>query len=195
MNEVSDIFTPEDSFISNFKDQSIKIAGFGGQGVLMAGSTLSYLAMELGLEVTWLPSYGPEMRGGTANCSVNIANHEIGTPVVEKPNVLIAMNGPSLHTFEKTVAPGGLIVVNSSVTDDKVSRDDVKAIYVPMNDIAEGVGLRAATNMAALTAYLATTGVFKVDDLKRFMEKKFKKPELLGKNFEIMDKTVEFLNK
>ena len=194
MNKESDLFAPDESFISAFKDQNLKVAGFGGQGVLMAGSTISYLAMELGLEVTWLPSYGPEMRGGTANCSVNISNKEIGTPVVERPNVLITMNGPSLTTFEDSVASGGLIIVNSSVTTDKVKRDDVTTLYIPMNDIAEEVGLRAATNMAAITAYFAYTKVFSVEKLKKFMEKNFKKPELLKKNFEIMDKTVAYLN-
>lgn len=195
MDIESNIFTKDEKFIGNFKEQNIKIAGFGGQGVLMAGSTLAYLAMELGLEVTWLPSYGPEMRGGTANCSINISNEEIGTPVVEQPNVLIAMNGPSLHAFEPTVRPGGIIIVNSSVINEKIQRKDVTALYVPMNEIAENAGLRAAANMSAIAAYMAFSKVFEVDQLKAFMKEKFKKPDLLQKNFEIMDKTLAHLEK
>lgn len=193
MDEESNIFPKEAKLIDNFKDQHIKIAGFGGQGVLMAGSTIAYLAMELGLEVTWLPSYGPEMRGGTANCSVNISKHEIGTPVVEAPNVLVAMNTPSLHAFESSVKEGGLIIVNSSVVKDKVTRTDVKTLYVPMNEIAESVELRAATNMSAVATYLAYTKVFTIDQLKKFMTAKFKKQNLLDKNFEIIQKTIEYL--
>jgi 2-oxoisovalerate ferredoxin oxidoreductase beta subunit len=193
MDDDSKIFLHDKKFIENFKDQHIKIAGFGGQGVLMAGSTIAYLAMELGLEVTWLPSYGPEMRGGTANCSVNISNNEIGTPVVEFPNVLVAMNTPSLHAFENTVTKDGLIIVNSSTIKEKVQRKDVVAIYVPMNDIAESVDLRAATNMSAIAAYLIFTKVFEIDQLKKFMSAKFKKQDLLQRNFEIMEKTLKHL--
>jgi 2-oxoisovalerate ferredoxin oxidoreductase beta subunit len=193
MDDESKIFATDKNFIENFKDQNIKIAGFGGQGVLMGGSTIAYLAMEMGLEVTWLPSYGPEMRGGTANCSVNISKNEIGTPVVEYPNILVAMNTPSLHAFIDTVTPGGLVIVNSSVINEKVTRPDVKAIYVPMNEIAESVDLRAATNMAAVAAYMSYAGVFEIDNLKTFMKHKFKKPDLLDKNFKIIDKTVEHL--
>lgn len=195
MKEESNLFELDNEFVQKFQDQNIKIAGFGGQGVLMAGSTVAYLAMEKGLDVTWLPSYGPEMRGGTANCSVNLSNHDIGTPVVENPNVLIAMNGPSLHSFESSVKSGGTVIVNSSVTDDKVSRSDVTALYIPMNDIAEEVGLRAAVNMSAISAYLGHSEVFSIEDLKKFMQKNFKKPHLLEKNFQIIDKTVAYLKK
>jgi 2-oxoglutarate ferredoxin oxidoreductase subunit gamma len=133
------------------------------------------------------------MRGGTANCSVNISNNEIGTPVVEFPNVLVAMNTPSLHAFENTVTKDGLIIVNSSTIKEKVQRKDVVAIYVPMNDIAESVDLRAATNMSAIAAYLIFTKVFEIDQLKKFMSAKFKKQDLLQRNFEIMEKTLKHL--
>ena len=193
MEDDKKIFAEDLSFINNFKAQTLRISGFGGQGVLLAGTTLSYLAMAHGLEVTWLPSYGPEMRGGTANCHVSIDNKEIGTPVVENPDILIAMNGPSIDTFEKKVSKNGLVIVNSSVTDQKVKREDLTTLYIPMNEIAESVGLRAAANMSALTAYLAYTKAFELDRLKELFKASFKKKHLLEKNFEIMDKTYEYL--
>ena len=114
VNKDSTLFEEDPEFIKNFPEQNIRIAGFGGQGVMMAGTTLGHLGMELGLKTTWLPSYGPEMRGGTANCHVNISNKEIGSPVVDKPNVLVAMNTPSLNEFAPTVSEGGLIIVNQT---------------------------------------------------------------------------------
>ncbi|NLL94515.1 MAG: 2-oxoacid:ferredoxin oxidoreductase subunit gamma, partial [Thermoplasmatales archaeon] len=125
----------------------ILLAGFGGQGVLFAGKVIAYAGLMEGKEISWLPSYGPEMRGGTANCSVCISDRPIGSPLVVNPDVLVAMNLPSLEKFEKDVVPGGLIIVDSSLIDKKVARDDVRVVYLPASKLAEENGLRGAANM------------------------------------------------
>ncbi|RLE28731.1 2-oxoacid:ferredoxin oxidoreductase subunit gamma, partial [Candidatus Acetothermia bacterium] len=108
-------------------EKAVIFAGFGGQGILLAGKILARAGMNRGLEVTWLPSYGPEMRGGTANCTVVVADSQIGSPVVDNPEALVAMNAPSLDRFEGRVAAGGVIVVNSSLVKRAVKRHDVRA--------------------------------------------------------------------
>lgn len=180
-------------FIKNFKDQYIRIAGFGGQGVLVAGVTLAMIGMCEGLEVSWLPSYGPEMRGGTANCHVVISSKPIGSPLVSEPNVLIAMNGPSLDEFEKTVQKGGLILVNSSMVDYKVSRNDVNVLYVPVTEIAASVNLRAAANMVALAAYMTYSKIIPVEKLKQIVTTHLKKKHLVKQNLLAIDKGVEYI--
>ncbi len=129
-------------------------AGFGGQGMLLIGKFLALANMLDGKHVSWLPSYGPEMRGGTANCSVTIADEPVGSPLVDEPDVLIAMNLPSLDKFEHTVKPGGLIVVNSSIIDRKVLRDDVRVVYCPAAHIAEEVKNPKGANVAILGAMM-----------------------------------------
>ncbi len=133
----------------------IIIAGFGGQGVLFAGQLLSYAALDEGREVTWIPSYGPEMRGGTANCTVIISDEEIGSPMVRYPQAVIAMNLPSLDKYEEMVKPGGVLVVNSSIIERPVTRTDIKVVLVPGNDIAERIANSRMTNMVLLGALLA----------------------------------------
>ena len=129
-------------------------AGFGGQGMLLIGKFLAMANMLDGRHVSWLPSYGPEMRGGTANCSVTVSDEEIGSPLVDNCDVLIAMNLPSLDKFEHTVKPGGLIVVNSSIIDRKVQRDDVRVVYCDANRIAEQVKNPKGANVAILGAMM-----------------------------------------
>ncbi len=188
------LFKKDQSFIDNFKDQHVRIAGFGGQGVLLAGTTLGYLGMETGLNTTWLPSYGPEMRGGTANCHIVLSNKEVGSPLVEKASTLIAMNQPSLNEFGVTVKPGGLIVINSSTVEGKYTeRDDVTCLYIPMNEIAESLGVMQAANMAALTAYLAYSKAFDVDMLTSLIKANFKKKTLIEKNVAVIQKTYEYV--
>ena len=130
-------------------------AGFGGQGMLLIGKFVAMANMLAGKHVSWLPSYGPEMRGGTANCSVTVSDEEIGSPLVDNADVLIAMNLPSLDKFEHTVKPGGLIVVNSSIIDRKVMRDDVRVVYCDANRIAESVKNPKGANVAILGALMA----------------------------------------
>lgn len=148
----------------------IFIAGFGGQGVLFAGQLLAYAAMDEGREVTWIPSYGPEMRGGTANCTVVIADEEIGSPLVHHPQAFIAMSLPSLTKYEHTVRPGGIVVINSSVIDRKADRDDVQSVMVPGNAIAEELGDRRMTNMVLLGGLLANLPVLSLEAVGRSLQ-------------------------
>ncbi|MCL5057305.1 MAG: 2-oxoacid:acceptor oxidoreductase family protein [Actinobacteria bacterium] len=139
--------------------EGILIAGFGGQGVLSTGQLLAYSGMVEGRHVAWIPSYGPEMRGGTANCGVTIADNPISSPVVSEPTVLITMNRPSLEKFEKVVVPGGIIFVNSSLVNIKAARSDVRAFYIPANDMAEEIGSGKVANNIILGALIELTGV------------------------------------
>jgi 2-oxoglutarate ferredoxin oxidoreductase subunit gamma len=142
------------------------IAGFGGQGVLFTGQLLSYAAMDAGKEVTWIPSYGPEMRGGTANCTVIISDEEIGSPLVRYPAAVIAMNLPSLDKYEEQVKPGGVLVINSSLVNRSAERRDIKSIEIPANEIAEGIGDKRLTNMVLLGGLLANLQVLTLENLE-----------------------------
>ena len=139
------------------KEQCI-FAGFGGQGMLLIGKFLAEAGMESGLNVSWLPSYGPEMRGGTANCSVVVSDKPVASPLIAQADSILAMNKPSLLKFESSVKPGGLLLVNSSIIDIKTSREDVEAVYVPCNEIAEEVGNPKGANVVFLGAYVAKKG-------------------------------------
>jgi 2-oxoglutarate ferredoxin oxidoreductase subunit gamma len=134
--------------------KEIIIAGFGGQGVLFAGQVLAYAAMQLGKEVTWIPSYGPEMRGGTANCTVVIADEEIGSPLVKNPPAVIALNLPSFDRYEPLVRSGGVLVVNRSMVDRGPKRTDITEIFVPANEIAERIGDKRLINMVTIGSLL-----------------------------------------
>ena len=148
----------------------IIIAGFGGQGVLFAGQLLSYAAMDAGKEVTWIPSYGPEMRGGTANCTVIIADVEIGSPLVRHPKAVIAMNLPSLDKYESTVVVGGVLVVNSSMVNRSIRRTDLPAILIPASDIAESLGDKRMMNMVLLGSLLANLPLLPIEALEKALE-------------------------
>ena len=153
--------------------KEIIISGFGGQGGLAIGKNLVEAGMAEGLFVTWAPSYGPEMRGGTANCSVVLSDKPVGSPVFNHPTELIALNEPSLAKFEDGVLPGGVVFVNSDVVTDKVSRPDLKAIYVPCSKIAEEVGNPKVGNMVMLGAYVAETKVLKPETIEHMIEEMF----------------------
>lgn len=140
-------------------------AGFGGQGVLLMGQLLAYAGMLEDKYVSWLPAYGPEMRGGTANCSVNISDEPIGSPVVSKATTVVAMNRPSLDKFEPAVQPGGMLFINSSIIDKKAERDDIRVYYVPCNEIAEELGNGRVANMVMLGAYIAKTKCVDIENV------------------------------
>ena len=125
----------------------ILIAGFGGQGVLFAGKFLAYKGLVQNKQVSWLPSYGPEMRGGTANCSVILSDMPVGSPIITTPDVLVAMNLPSLQKFVDTVAPGGKIIIDSTLIDAKVERTDVEVFYIPATQMAKDAGFATLANM------------------------------------------------
>ncbi|GIV63158.1 MAG: 2-oxoacid:acceptor oxidoreductase family protein [Chloroflexota bacterium] len=166
----------------------IIIAGFGGQGILFAGQLLAYAAMDNGLETTWIPSYGPEMRGGTANCTVIIADEEIGSPVVRNPQVAIVMNRPSLDKYEPLVKPGGLLVVNSSIIDRTPERKDIQVVLVPANDIAEQLGDRRMANMVMLGAFLANLPVLDLGAIEKALQEHLpeRHHKLLPKNYQAL---------
>jgi 2-oxoglutarate ferredoxin oxidoreductase subunit gamma len=148
----------------------IIISGFGGQGVLFAGQLLAYTAMDEGLEVTWYPSYGPEMRGGTANCTVIISDEEIGAPVVSRPSACIVMNLPSLVKYEGEVKPGGLLIVDSSMIDRQVQREDITAVVLPGSQLAEEQGNKRMTNMVMLGALIAHLPIITLDAFERTLK-------------------------
>jgi len=150
------------------KTTQILIAGFGGQGVLFAGKFLAYKGLLEDRQVSWLPSYGPEMRGGTANCSVTISDAPIGSPIVTKPDCLIAMNLPSLLKYQNDVKAGGTIILDSALIGEKVERDDVNVYYVPATKLAADAGFPTLANMILTGKYLAAVdevGMADIDDV------------------------------
>ena len=152
------------------KTTQILIAGFGGQGVLFAGKFLAYKGMVEDLNISWLPSYGPEMRGGTANCSVILSETPVGSPIITKPDVLIAMNLPSLQKYVDTVAPGGQVYVDSALIDAKVERTDVEVFYVPATQMAKDAGFSTLANMILAGKVLKETDAVTFDGNKETLE-------------------------
>lgn len=170
----------------------VVIAGFGGQGVMLMGRILAYAGMRQGLEVSWFPSYGPEMRGGTANCTVVLSDRPVGSPVVEFPRSLLAMNLPSLDKFEPKVRAGGLVLVNSSLIPRPARRDDVRVVYVPANDLANEVDNPRGANMIALGAYVAVVGVPSWDRIEEVVRETFaRKAGLVEKNLAALKRGAE----
>ena len=140
------------------KTTQILFAGFGGQGVLFAGKFLAYKGLVQDMQVSWLPSYGPEMRGGTANCSVILSDTPVGSPIITNPDVLVAMNLPSLQKFVNDVIPGGIIILDSTLIDAKVEREDVKVFYVPATQMAKEAGYPTLANMILTGKVLQASG-------------------------------------
>jgi len=151
--------------------KSIRIAGFGGQGILFAGKQLALAGMYHGKKVTWLPSYGPEMKGGTSNCIVIISEDEINSPIVPNPDIVIAMNLPSFIKFEQTVANGGSLFCDSSLVNAKSERTDINGYYIPATAIAYDNEMQGLANVIVLGKLIAETGLFKMQDLVTSMEK------------------------
>jgi len=172
-------------------------AGFGGQGVLLMGQLLAQAAMTEGRNVAWLPSYGPEMRGGTANCSVTISDKKVASPIVLHPNSLIAMNRPALDKFEKTIVPGGSLFINSSIIDRKAERDDINVYYIPCSDIALELGNPKVANIAMLGAYIAVTGCVEQESIVAALQHKLgeRKAHLIPINREALKKGAEAAGK
>ena len=139
--------------------KEILIAGFGGQGVLFAGKLLAHIGLHEDKQLSWLPSYGPEMRGGTANCSVIISDEPVGSPIVTKPDILIAMNLPSLDKYENDVVSGGVIIVDSSLIGRKVNRTDVTVFYIPATAMAQKINAPTLANMIIIGKLIKETGV------------------------------------
>ncbi len=165
-----------------YSEMSIRIAGFGGQGIMSTGQILAQVAMEYGYNVSWLPSYGPEMRGGTANCSVNIQDDTIGGAEAVSPNMVIAMNRPSMEKFEKTMVEGGSLIYNSTLVEISPSRTDIKAFPVPITGLANELGDIRVQSVVGVGAYAAVTGMFRPEDIIEMLPQFFK-----GKNKSIID--------
>ena len=160
------------------------IAGFGGQGILLIGQLMAKAAMHAGKNVSWLPSYGPEMRGGEANCAVVVSDEPIGSPLVTEPPVAVIMNLPSLTKFEPAMEAGGLLLYNTSLIDETPKRKDIKIIPVPCNSIAEELGNGKVANMVMLGAIIAATNVVSLDSAMEALKDAFgeKKANLLPLN-------------
>ncbi|MEO0080367.1 MAG: 2-oxoacid:acceptor oxidoreductase family protein [candidate division WOR-3 bacterium] len=163
-------------------------AGFGGQGVMLAGKILAETGMGLGKEVVWLPSYGPEMRGGTANCTVIIADEPIASPIVSHPRDTVVMNRPSLEKFAPKVRPGGFVVVNTSLIPIRPERNDIRLVEVPANQIAIDAGSGRAANMVMLGAYVGATGIVPYEALLEQVKHELQsKPKLLPTNIRCIE--------
>jgi 2-oxoglutarate ferredoxin oxidoreductase subunit gamma len=150
--------------------EEIIISGFGGQGVLFAGQLLAYAGVEEGKHVTWIPSYGPEMRGGTAHCTVVISDEEIGSPLVSHPTAAVVLNPPSMARYAPMVKPGGLLVVDSSLVAERSGRDDILEIALPAKGIAEELGFPQIANVVAVGSLVAATGILGLTTLDRVLE-------------------------
>lgn len=177
--------------------KEIIIAGFGGQGVLFGGQVITYAAMDTGKQVTWIPSYGPEMRGGTANCTVVIADDEIGSPLVKNPPLAIALNLPSFDKYEELLAPGGTLIVNQSMVDRDAKRTDINVILVPCNEIAEEIGDKKLMNMVAVGALLTALPELTLKDIEKALEGHLpaRHKHLLPKNYEALKRGYEAAQK
>ena len=172
----------------------VLFAGFGGQGVLAMAKFLAYAALGTGKNVSWLPSYGAEMRGGTANCLVTIADEEICSPLTENPAMAVIMNRPSLDRFEEKVKTNGVMLINSSLVDRKPRRQDLRLLKLPVNSLAEEMNNPRGANMILLGAYLEKTGIVSIEEALAHFNDIFegKKPSIIEKNREAFLAGVEY---
>ena len=174
--------------------QNYLLSGFGGQGILFAGKFLAYKGLTAGQQVSWLPSYGPEMRGGTASCSVIVSDEPVGSPIVSNPDILVAMNLPSFDKFESTVVPGGMIFADSTLIERKAVRDDVKVFYIPATQLASDNGFPTLANMIIVGKILKELGEFDEDALRAALGKVIsaKRADMLETNLKAMKIGAEY---
>jgi 2-oxoglutarate ferredoxin oxidoreductase subunit gamma len=167
----------------------VMFAGFGGQGILLSGKILAQTAMDQGFEVAWVPSYGPEMRGGTAYCTVVISDEPIGSPIIKNPAHLVAMNRPSLEKFAGIVKPKGVILINASLIPIRSGRDDIDELIVQTTEIASEIGNIRAANIVALASFIARSKIVDFDIFRECVKKEFsKKPKLIPLNMKAVDR-------
>ena len=171
------------------------MAGFGGQGLLFSGKVLAHAALLEGRELTWLPSYGPEMRGGTCNCSVIVSDEPVGSPIVAHPNILMVMNEPSLDRFEGEVAPGGYLFADSSLIGRKTSRSDVDATYIPATQMAKDMDAASLANMIILGAIVKKTGCVRPETVISALKETIsaRKANLLDLNIKAVELGEKFI--
>ncbi|ABP67144.1 2-oxoacid:ferredoxin oxidoreductase subunit gamma [Caldicellulosiruptor changbaiensis] len=175
--------------------EEILIAGFGGQGVLFLGQIFAHIGMKKGYNVSWLPSYGPEMRGGTANCSVIISNDMIGSPVVFNPDTLFVLNKPSLEKFEASVKKDGLMLINSSLVDIKAKREDIKTYYIAATEIASKLGSVRVANIVMLGAYLRLKEMFSTSEAKEVLKEFSKTEQIYNLNCRALEEGFECISR
>lgn len=173
------------------KQQEIIFAGFGGQGILSMGKFLAYAGMDRNMNVSWCPSYGPEMRGGTANCSVILSTEDIGSPIVTAPDTVVVMNRPSFEKFEHTLKPGGLMILDADLISNEPTRTDITYIKVPAQTIAEEIGSKTIANMVLLGTLVAKTNIITIDDLLKSL-KEHGKEKFYNSNEMAIQKGVTF---
>lgn len=173
---------------------SILIAGFGGQGILFSGKFLAYDGLISDKHVSWLPSYGPEMRGGTANCSVILSDEPIGSPIVNKPNILIAMNLPSLDKYENEIVSGGFAFIDSTLIERKVTRTDINVFYIPATKMASDEGITTLANMIIVGKMIKETGVISLDNVEMLVKKvvSAKRPNLIDLNLKALKLGLDY---
>ncbi len=164
-------------------------SGFGGQGILFAGKFIAYKGLTAGKQVSWLPSYGPEMRGGTASCSVIVSDEPVGSPIVSQPDVLVALNLPSLDRFEKDVKPGGFIFADSTLIERKVERDDVNVFYIPATQLASDNGMPTLANMIVMGKMLKELGDYTAEGIENGLKKVIsaKRADMMGLNIKALE--------
>lgn len=169
-------------------------AGFGGQGVMSMGMMVTYAGMLEDKNVSWIPSYGPEMRGGTANCGVVVTSEEIGSPIITEPDVVVAMNLPSMTKFESIIKKGGILIYNSSLIEREGGRDDITVIGVPANDLATELGNTRVANMVVMGTLLAQTKIVSQESIQQALRKVLPahRHDLLGVNEEAMQRGAEY---
>lgn len=175
-------------------NQEIIISGFGGQGVLFAGQLLAYAALEEGRHVTWIPSYGPEMRGGTAHCTVIVSDEEIGSPLVSHPSAALVLNPPSMERYAPLVKPNGVLIGDSTLITGRSDRNDIREIDLPAKDIAAELGFPQIANVVMIGALLGATGVLKVKTLEKILDEHLgeRHRAALGPNKEALRRGMQY---
>jgi len=175
--------------------EEVIISGFGGQGALFAGQLLAYTGMDEGWQVTWIPSYGPAMRGGTAHCIIILSEEAIGSPIISHPTMAIVMNPASMDKYEPRVKPGGLLVANSTLVRDRSQRDDIETVYIPANDLAAELGNVKMANIVLLGAMLGTREIVPLDSIKRSMHEHIpaRRQKIVEPNKRALDCGVAFV--
>jgi 2-oxoglutarate ferredoxin oxidoreductase subunit gamma len=174
--------------------EEVVISGFGGQGALFAGQLLTYTGMDEGWHVTWIPSYGPEMRGGTAHCIVIISDEGIGSPIIRQPSICVVMNPPSMEKYMDLVKPGGLLVANSTLVRTRSDRDDIDALYVPANELAAELGNVKMANVVLLGAMLGHREILPISGIKRTLDEHIpeRRKHIIEPNKRALDRGVAF---
>jgi 2-oxoglutarate ferredoxin oxidoreductase subunit gamma len=175
--------------------EEVIVSGFGGQGALFAGQLLTYTGMDEGWHVTWFPSYGPEMRGGTAHCIVILSDDDIGSPIIRQPTMCIVMNPPSMDKYEPLIRCGGLLVANSTLVRARSDRDDIETVYVPANELAAELGNVKMANVVLLGAMLGKREILPIESIKRTLEQHIpeRRKHIIEPNKRALDRGVQFV--